>query len=103
MITPEEAIDILKKQKLCVEDRENELRRLGYPAYTTQVGWLGYSDERIRELCREYLAKGFDSFKIKVGQNLERDIERCGIVREEIGFENKLVTFKWVVYRENYY
>jgi L-fuconate dehydratase len=29
------------------------MRRDGFPAYTTSVGWLGYSDEKVRELCRE--------------------------------------------------
>ena len=24
----------------------------GYPAYTTSVGWFGFSDEKVRSLCR---------------------------------------------------
>lgn len=57
---------------------------------------MGYSDERIRELCREYLAQGFDAFKLKVGRDLESDRNRCALVREEIGWNNKLVRNKWI-------
>lgn len=52
---------------------------------------MGYSDERIRQLCREYLAQGFDAFKLKVGRDVESDRKRCALVREEIGWNNKLV------------
>lgn len=61
-------------------------------------GWMGYTDERIRHLCREYLAQGFDAFKLKVGRNLESDRKRCALVREEIGWDKKLVNFD-----KNYY
>lgn len=72
-------------------DREQELMANGYPAYTTQVGWMGYSDDFIRQQCRAYLAKGFTAFKLKVGRDLQSDLQRCRLVREEIGSENKLV------------
>lgn len=39
-------------------------------------------------LCKEYQAKGFDTFKIKIGQDLKRDIERCQLMRDQIGYEN---------------
>ena len=29
----------------------------GYPAYTTSAGWLGYSDEQLRQLCRDGVAE----------------------------------------------
>ncbi|XP_055533364.1 mitochondrial enolase superfamily member 1-like [Wyeomyia smithii] len=90
-ITPEKAINILKTSQHDRQTRINELVAKGYPAYTTQVGWLGYNDDQIRTLCRKYLSKGFTAFKIKVGQNVENDINRCRLVREEIGWENKLM------------
>jgi len=65
--------------------RTAEMLREGYPAYTTSAGWLGYSDEKIRRLCREALADGFTHFKIKVGASLADDLRRTAIVREEIG------------------
>ena len=36
------------------------MRRQGYPAYTTSTGWLGYSDEKVRRLCREADRAGLD-------------------------------------------
>ncbi|XP_058838718.1 mitochondrial enolase superfamily member 1-like [Topomyia yanbarensis] len=90
-ITPEEAIRILTDSKINRQARINEIIHKGYPAYTTQVGWLGYSDVQIQTLCRKYLEAGFTAFKIKVGQNLDNDIKRCKLVREEIGWNNKLM------------
>lgn len=91
VITKEEAIKLLKDNQKGKEEREMILRKNGYPAYTTQVGWLGYSDNKVKELCAKYLALGFTSFKAKVGQNLADDIRRCQLIREVIGYENKLM------------
>ena len=55
------------------------------------TGWLGYSNDQVKTLCAEYLANGFTAFKVKVGQNLEDDRRRCAMVRELIGWDNKLV------------
>jgi len=91
VVTPAEAVEFLKSNAAGKEKREKELLDVGYPCYTTQVGWLGYTDDYIREKCKEYIAKGFTAFKIKVGQNIESDIKRCRILREEIGWTNKLM------------
>ncbi|XP_063698514.1 mitochondrial enolase superfamily member 1-like [Culicoides brevitarsis] len=92
VITKDEAIDLLKsRQENGKNERIKELLANGYPAYTTQVGWIGYSDEKIKSLCKEYLAAGYTAFKIKVGQNLENDIKRCQLVRDEIGYEKILM------------
>ena len=40
---------------------------------------------KLRQLCREALAEGWTHFKIKVGADLDDDIRRCTIIREEIG------------------
>jgi len=90
-LTEEEAVAILKANDATTAKREEELRAGGYPAYTTSAGWLGYSDEKIRRLCREGLAQGWKHFKIKVGDDLADDRRRCAIVREEIGPERKLM------------
>jgi L-fuconate dehydratase len=42
-------------------------------------------------LCRENLAKGWSVFKIKIGRDLQDDIRRCRIIREEIGWERRLM------------
>lgn len=65
--------------------------KTGLPAYTTQVGWLGYSDEKVRNLCAKYLSLGFTAFKAKVGQDLEDDIRRCKVIRESIGNDKKFM------------
>ena len=84
-LPPEEALALLTRLAPTKADREAELRRDGYPAYTTSVGWLGYDDAKIRRLCREALGEGWTRFKLKVGADLADDIRRARIVREEIG------------------
>jgi L-fuconate dehydratase len=90
-LTPEEALALLRKQAPTRSRREAEMLRDGFPAYTTSAGWLGYSDEKIRRLCREGVAAGWTHFKIKVGGDLKDDIRRLTIVREEIGPDRKLM------------
>jgi L-fuconate dehydratase len=67
------------------------LSEKGYPTYTTSAGWLGYDDDKMRRLCREGMAEGWTHFKLKVGRDLEDDIRRCRIVREEIGPDRTLM------------
>ncbi|HEY4990138.1 MAG TPA: enolase C-terminal domain-like protein, partial [Opitutaceae bacterium] len=84
-LTPQEALAMLERMASTRAAREAEILVSGYPAYTTSAGWLGYSDEKIRRLCREALAEGWTSFKVKVGADLTDDRRRCSIVRAEIG------------------
>ncbi len=90
-ITPAEALAILKRMAPTRGDREAEMLRSGFPAYTTSVGWLGYSDEKLRLLCRQAVAAGWSYVKMKVGQNIEDDVRRARIVREEIGPDRRLM------------
>ena len=90
-LTPEEAIEILRRLQRTRPERESALVRNGYPAYTTSAGWLGYPDEKIRRLCREGIAGGWSHFKIKVGRDLGDDLRRAALIREEIGPERKLM------------
>ncbi|GBP37501.1 Mitochondrial enolase superfamily member 1 [Eumeta japonica] len=50
VVTKEEAIQMLKSKQAGKEERIKMLIENGYPAYTTQVGWLGYSDEVLKRL-----------------------------------------------------
>jgi len=84
-ITPAEALAILRRAEGGRADREAELLRAGYPAYTTTPGWLGYSDEKLARLCREAIADGFGQIKLKVGADLDDDIRRLRIAREVCG------------------
>jgi len=90
-LTPAEALEILRGKQESRALREMEMRREGYPAYTTSAGWLGYPDQEIRRLCRQGLRDGWSHFKIKVGQDLQDDLRRCALVREEIGPDRKLM------------
>jgi L-fuconate dehydratase len=90
-LTPDEALEILRRNESTKEGRERQMRESGYPAYTTSAGWLGYSDEKMRMLVREGLDQGWTHFKMKVGRNLNDDVRRARIIREEIGWERKLM------------
>jgi L-fuconate dehydratase len=90
-LTPDEAIDILEGRKNGKAAREAEMLRDGFPAYTTSTGWLGYSDEKVRRLCREAIAQGWTAFKMKVGQSLEDNIRRAALMRDEIGRDRRLM------------
>jgi len=90
-ISKEEALQILKKKETGKEARKKYLLENGYPAYTTSAGWLGYSDKKIRRLCQEAKAEGFTHIKMKVGSNLQDDTRRSKIIREEIGYDIKLM------------
>ena len=90
-LTPAQALEMLRTHQPTRALREAEMRRDGYPAYTTSAGWLGYSDEQIRSLCRAGLAAGWEHFKIKVGADLQDDVRRCAIIRSEIGPGRKLM------------
>ena len=99
-LTPEEAIDLMTRVQASKADRESVLTRSGYPAYTTSAGWIGYSDERIRQACRDAIADGWTHFKVKVGASPEDDRKRVALVREAIGPDRILMidaNQKWEV------
>ena len=85
VITPEEGLSILKTLEESKSDRISKLMLEGYPCYTTSAGWLGYSDQKLRELCQETKESGFTHAKFKVGKNLDDDIRRLRIAREVLG------------------
>jgi L-fuconate dehydratase len=91
VLTPAEGLEILQRRAADKPTREAQLLAQGYPAYTTSVGWLGYDDSKLRRLCREGLAEGWENFKVKVGRDLAEDIRRCAMVREEIGPNRRLM------------
>ena len=100
-ITPEEALALLRKAASSKKERIDYLIKHGYPAYTTSAGWLGYSDEKIKRLCKEAKDSGFTHIKIKVGSDLNDDVRRAKLIREEIGYDLKLMmdaNQKWDVH-----
>ena len=89
-LSREQALELLRANHAGKRERIATLAGVGFPAYTTSAGWLGYGDDKLRRLCREAVASGFDHLKIKVGRDLDDDIRRCRIIREEIGDGRKL-------------
>ncbi|WP_308797789.1 L-fuconate dehydratase [Agromyces silvae] len=90
-LTRDEAVALLREQMPTRAARIAELEQTGYPCYTTSAGWLGYSDDKLRRLLREAVDEGYRHVKLKVGANLDEDIRRCRIAREEIGPDAKLM------------
>lgn len=90
-LTKDEALAMLKEKHATKAERVANLMKNGIPAYTTGAGWLGYSDDKLRRLCREAMSVGFTHLKIKVGRDIEDDLRRSRIIREEIGYERKLM------------
>ncbi|MBV6649076.1 MAG: L-fuconate dehydratase [Hoeflea sp.] len=84
-ITRDEALEILRRAEPGKTARIASLEATGYPSYTTSAGWLGYPDDKLRRLCREAVEAGYDHVKLKVGRDLEDDIRRLRIAREELG------------------
>lgn len=100
LVTPEKALVRLEKLQDTKQERIDQLLATGYRSYTTSAGWLGYSDEKIRRRCREAVAAGWNHVKMKVGADLEDDLRRAAIIREEIGPDRVLMmdaNQKWEV------
>ncbi|EKN3826801.1 TPA: enolase C-terminal domain-like protein [Yersinia enterocolitica] len=91
VLTSEEAITMLRKVSTTKAQREEEMLRDGFPGYTTAAGWLGYSEEKMRTLARQAVADGWTHLKQKVGADIEQDIRRATILREELGWDYKLM------------
>ena len=90
-LTVDEASEILKAARHGRDDREHDLLANGYPAYITSAGWLGYPDDLLRAKTREALAAGWRDLKIKVGRDVDDDIRRTTILREELGQDGRLL------------
>ena len=91
VITPGEAIAMLSKLENTKQQRIDYLMKNGYPAYTTSAGWMGYSEEKIRRLSRLAKEEGWTHLKMKVGGDINEDVRRAQIIREEIGEDIQLM------------
>ncbi len=86
-ITPAQALELLRRHEGTKSARVEQLMAEGYPSYTTSAGWLGYSDEALREKCEDLKRRGWSHFKIKVGRDLEDDKRRCRVLRQHMGYD----------------
>jgi L-fuconate dehydratase len=91
-LTPAEAEAILDDGRKGYEDRLATLKADGFPAYTTSVGWLGYSDDKVRALTEQAVADGWTAAKMKVGSpDVADDVRRAGIIRDVLGPDRLLM------------
>jgi L-galactonate dehydratase len=73
-ITPKEACELLEGLEGTKANRLADAKaNVAVPAYSTQAGWLGYSDEKMENLMCKMLNEGFEKFKLKVGGNVTDD------------------------------
>ena len=91
VLSPDDALAILRGLTASRPEREAEMLRDGYPAYTTSAGWIGYSDDKIRKLAGQAMAEGFTHLKLKVGGDPASDLRRARILREAIGPDRRLM------------
>jgi L-fuconate dehydratase len=85
LLTPAEAIDLLRSHSPTRASRESVLRD-GYPGYDTSVGWFNYDDATIESRTRASVDAGFTAMKLKVGsKESSRDVRRASIVRRVAG------------------
>jgi L-fuconate dehydratase len=82
-LSPEDALEILRRGEQGKAERIAQLTADGFPAYTTSPGWLGYSDEKLLRLAHQAVDEGFTMIKLKVGGDLADDRRRLGLVRRE--------------------
>lgn len=87
-----QALDILQTAEPTRAQRVAHLEAVGYPAYTTSPGWLGYSDEKMVRLAEEAVSNGFQQIKLKVGGSLADDVRRLRLVREVVGPDIRIAT-----------
>lgn len=91
VLTREDALAILRAAEPGKKARIERVLAHGYPCYTTSAGWLGFSDAKLAELCREAVGSGFGAVKLKVGGSIVDDKRRCQIARDTIGPDIKLL------------
>jgi L-fuconate dehydratase len=84
-LTPSAAVELLEARAAGRAEREAHVREAGLPAYTTSVGWLGFTDDEVRRRARAAVAEGWTHVKMKVGGDPDADARRAALIREEIG------------------
>ncbi len=89
-LDPARAREMLEERRGERDSRIADLHRHGLAAYTTSPGWLGYDDDKLERLCRQALADGFSTIKLKVGADLADDHRRLDIARSAIGADTAI-------------
>jgi L-fuconate dehydratase len=91
ILSERDAVDLLLDQ-LASRNTRIAILNTGYPGYDTSVGWMGYDDQKVRDLIRRAMDSGFKAFKLKVGSDdQDRDLRRAAMLRECIGDSGTLM------------
>ncbi|TIB68368.1 hypothetical protein E3P77_01144 [Wallemia ichthyophaga] len=91
-LTPEEAVQMLHERQSTKTEREKRALQEGLRAYSTSVGWMGYTTDKVQRLTKEALDLGFNHFKLKVGVSVDDDLARAKVIRDIIDdpqYQNK--------------
>jgi L-fuconate dehydratase len=91
VLTEHEAVEMLERLAPSRPERIRQLARVGYPAYTSTPGRLGYSDDALRQRCRDAVAEGWHAIKVEVGKGFGRNKRRLAIARDELGADGALL------------
>lgn len=89
VLTRDEALDILRKNQSGKDERIKEICQNRYPAYITLTEYPDHSN--LEALCSEALSEGWTHFKTRLGNNIDDAVDKCTLIREKIGYENKLI------------
>ena len=85
VLSERDALELLQGE-LASRNTRMPILNSGYPGYDTSVGWMGYDDQKVRDLTQRAMDSGFKAFKLKVGSDdQDRDLRRAAMLRECIG------------------
>jgi len=91
VLSERDALELLQGE-LASRNTRMSILNSGYPGYDTSVGWMGYDDQKVRDLTRRAMDSGFKAFKLKVGSDDQgRDLRRAAMLRECIGDSGTLM------------
>jgi L-fuconate dehydratase len=68
VLTKAQALELLNRHVTSKSQRIEQMLNIGYPSYTTSAGWLGYSDEALKQKCEDLKQRGWSHFKIDANQ-----------------------------------
>ena len=88
VITPEEAVGMLKKAEEGKAARFDEAwANVAVPAYSTSPGWMALSGDRMKEVLDQEIQEGYKVFKFKVGSDVNADRAKLSAIREVLGYD----------------
>lgn len=84
-LSPAAAKDLLASAASGRAERARWIADVGYTAYNTSAGWIGYDDETVMRRASQAAADGFAMVKIKVGADVADDRRRFAAARRALG------------------